>query len=69
MIFTKAQWKAIKAEKVAVSAAPIPPSKLGENSKYVFALPARYNFAFPAGYEEVDKIMEGKPLTATEDFH
>jgi len=68
MIFTKEQWKAIEAEEVAVSAAPIPPSKLAENSKYVFALPPRYNFAFPTGYEEVEKIMDSNPITGTENM-
>ena len=28
----------------------------------MFALPARYNFSFPAGYEEVEEILAGKPL-------
>lgn len=58
MIFTPEQWK----EDLAVSAAPIGPSELGRNSRYVFALPARYNFAFPEGYEEVEEIMKTKPL-------
>ena len=32
----------------------------GRNSKYVFALPARYNYAFPAGYK-VEAILERDP--------
>lgn len=68
MIFTKKQWKLIEKEELAVSAAPVGPSKLGSNSKYVFALPARYNFAFPAGYEEVEKIIKNSPLTPTENI-
>lgn len=68
MIFTKEQWKPIEAEEVGVSAAPVPPSKLAENSKYVFALPPRYNFAYPAGYEEVDKIINSNSVTGTENF-
>lgn len=68
MVFTKKQWKLIEKEELAVSAAPIGPSKLGSNSKYVFALPARYNFAYPAGYEEVEKIMKSNPLKPTESF-
>ena len=55
MIFTPDEWNAVSSENLAVSAAPIPPSELGRNSKYVFALPARYNFAFLPGYEEVEK--------------
>ncbi len=63
MVFTLDQWNLITQEKMSVGAAPIPPSELGRNAKYVFALPARYNFAFPLGYEEVDKIIQSKPLT------
>jgi heme/copper-type cytochrome/quinol oxidase subunit 2 len=62
MIFTLDQWNLIQAEKLSVSAAPIPPSEFGRNANYVFALPARYNFAYPTGYEEVDQIIQGKPL-------
>lgn len=64
MIFTPAQWNLIQAEELAVSAAPIGPRELGRNDKYVFALPARYNFAFPAGYEEVETILNNNPLKA-----
>jgi len=62
MVFTIAQWKLVLQETLAVSAAPIGPSELGRNSNYVFALPARYNFAYPLGYKEVDQILGGKPL-------
>jgi len=62
MVFTIEQWKLILQETLAVSAAPIGPSELGRNSNYVFALPARYNFAYPLGYEEVEQILQGKPL-------
>jgi hypothetical protein len=41
-----------------------PASEFGRNSRYVFALPARYNFAFPKGYEEVEDILNGNPLHA-----
>ena len=54
----------IAQEKLAIGASPIGPSEFGRNSKYVFALPARYNFAFPVGFEEVEKIIENKPLQA-----
>lgn len=47
MIFTPAQWNLIQTEELAITAAPIRPKKLGHNDEYVFALPARYNFAFP----------------------
>lgn len=64
MVFTLAQWDDMSADKFHIGAAPINPSELGRNNKYVFALPARYNFAFPEGYEEVDHIMAGSPLHA-----
>jgi len=63
MVFTFAEWNLIQSEKLAVSAAPIGPSELGRNSQYVFALPARYNFAYPIGYEEVDEILQNHPLS------
>ena len=64
MVFTLEQWGEVQAEELSVGAAPIPPGELGRNGKYVFALPARYNFAFPEGFEEVEGIMEGRPLRA-----
>ena len=64
MVFTIAQWDSPQQEKFHIGAAPIGPTELGRNTKYVFALPARYNFAFPEGYEEVEKILEGNPLKA-----
>jgi hypothetical protein len=62
MVFTHNQWNLLQERKFSVGAAPIPPKELGRNTKYVFALPARYNFAFPTGYEEVEKILENNPL-------
>ena len=64
MIFTLDQWKSLQAEKFHIGAAPIGSSELGCNNKYVFALPARYNYAFPTGYEEVEQILNNKPLQA-----
>jgi len=64
MIFTLAQWELIQQEKLSVGAAPIGPSELGRNANYVFALPARYNYAFPTGFEEVEKILQDNPLQA-----
>jgi hypothetical protein len=64
MVFTLAQWQLIEKEALAVSAAPIGPSDLGQNAKYVFALPARYNFAFLPGWEEVNQILQHKALQA-----
>lgn len=62
MIFTFEQWNDIQLEKLSLGAAPIGPSELGRNNKYVFDLPARYNFAFPLGFEEVEQILKGNPL-------
>ena len=64
MIFTINQWKLLQQDKFHIGAAPIGPSELGHNDRYVFALPARYNFAFPEGVEEVEAILEGNPLKA-----
>lgn len=64
MVFTIAEWNLVVGEKVSLGAAPIPPSKLGENSKYILALPARYNYDFKAGWEEVDQLVH--KLTAFE---
>jgi hypothetical protein len=64
MVFTINQWDSLQQEKFHIGAAPIGPSELGRNSKYVFALPARYNYAFPPGFEEVEEILENNPLKA-----
>jgi hypothetical protein len=62
MVFTRAQWDSLEKDDFHIGAAPIGPSELGRNRTYVFALPARYNFAFPTGFEEVDQIIQSKPL-------
>jgi hypothetical protein len=62
MIFTLKQWADLQQDRFHIGAAPINPSELGRNSKYVFALPARYNYSFLKGYEEVDMILQSKPL-------
>lgn len=64
MVFTLAQWDDLQAEKFHIGAAPINPSELARNAQYVFALPARYNFAYPPGYEEVEAILATKPVHA-----
>lgn len=64
MIFTYAEWDLIQKGKLSLGAAPIGPAELGRNTKYVFALPARYNYAFPTGFEEVENILLGNPLRA-----
>jgi len=62
MVFTFDQWNSLQQGKFYISAAPVGPSELGRNTKYVFALPARYNHAFPTGFEEVEKILASNPL-------
>ncbi|MPM64985.1 hypothetical protein SDC9_111877 [bioreactor metagenome] len=68
MVFTLDEWDKLQKDEFHIGAAPIGPSELGRNSKYVFALPARYNFAFLEGYEEVETILSGGPLVPTENF-
>ena len=63
MIFTFEQWNDLQTDKFHIGAAPIGPSELARNSKYIFALPARYNNSFPLGYEEVDIIIRSGPIT------
>lgn len=65
MVFTTEQWTSLQADGFHIGAAPMNPSELGRNARYVFALPARYNYAFPEGYEEVERILASHPLQAT----
>lgn len=62
MIFTLDQWSLLEKGEFHIGAAPVRPSILGQNNEYVFALPPRYNYAFPEGYEEVENILENNPL-------
>jgi hypothetical protein len=62
MVLTRAQWDSIEKENLHIGGAPIPPSGIGENEKYFFALPARFNFEDATGAEEVQQILQGKPL-------
>ena len=62
MIFTLSQWNSLESDQFHIGAAPINPSELGQNSKYVFALPARYNYAYPTGWQEVQNILSANPL-------
>lgn len=59
MVFSLAQWKLVEEEKLSVSAAPIPPQKLAQNQKFVFALPPRwYGFTDDLGQDEAVKITK-----------
>lgn len=62
MIFTIEQWNLLQKSGFRIGAAPIGPTELGRNNKYVFALPARYNYSFPEGYEEVESIINNNSL-------
>jgi hypothetical protein len=57
MVFTYAQWDLVDSGKIILSAAPIGPGEIGRNRKFVFALPARYNYADLAGREEINDIF------------
>lgn len=65
MIFTLAQWADLQQGKFHIGAAPINPSLLAFNEKYVIALPARYNYAFPEGWQEVDRLLQNHAVRAT----
>lgn len=66
MIFTLAQWESLQKGEIHVDSAPINPREIDRNNKFVFSLPARYNYAFPEGFEEVNNILEGSPLEPLE---
>jgi hypothetical protein len=67
MIFTLAQWNSLQRGDFHIGAAPIGPSEISRNASYVFALPARYNYAFLPGYQEVANILAGNPLQPMEN--
>lgn len=67
LIFTIAQWNSLQKDEFHIGAAPIGPSELGRTTAYVFALPARYNYAFPTGYEEVEEILKSNPIQTIDD--
>jgi len=70
MVFSHSQWLLVSNENgcgpddkncgfMAVSAAPIGPAKIGENSKYVFATPPRwYGFTDAVGFQEATEIVK-----------
>ncbi len=65
MIFTPAEWKQVAAVTMSVSAAPIGPEELGQNTKYVFALPPRWiGFDDALGQDEVNAWMSQNRLQA-----
>ncbi|MDD3653760.1 MAG: hypothetical protein PHO01_06200 [Desulfotomaculaceae bacterium] len=66
MVFTPAQWDSLQKEQISVGAAPVPPRELGRNDKHIFALPARYNYEFLTGHEEVEQILSSQSLQTDE---
>jgi hypothetical protein len=65
MVFTSAEWQQVQAVTMAVSAAPIGPSELGSESKYVFALPPRWiGFTDDLGQDELNAWMQQNRLQA-----
>jgi hypothetical protein len=65
MVFTPAEWQLVKAVTMSVSAAPIGPSELGHNSRYVFALPPRWTGFYDAlGQDELNSWMQQNRLQA-----
>ncbi|MGE4283456.1 MAG: stalk domain-containing protein [Clostridia bacterium] len=68
MIFTLDQWNSLQNQEFHIGGAPMGPSELGRNAKFIFALPARYNYAFPEGYEGVEDILESNPIQPNEHY-
>jgi len=66
MVFTIGQWDQMQRGEWHTGAAPVGPLELGRNGRYVLALPARYNYALPEGWEEVEQILQGQPLATFE---
>lgn len=62
LVFTLSQWDSYIKEEFAVSAAPVPAQEIGRNTKYVFALPPRWDFDYSEGYKEAEDIVNSKPL-------
>jgi hypothetical protein len=61
MVFTPDVWAMVSGPNpaVAISAAPIGPAKIGENSKYVFATPPRYiGFGDDLNADQINEIYE-----------
>jgi hypothetical protein len=62
MIFTHREWKRVISGDLLVSAAPFPPSEIASNSRYVFALPPRWDYDELDGVEEASRILGGKAM-------
>jgi hypothetical protein len=62
MVFTPAQWRFVEDDNLSVSAAPFGPNEIGRNSKYIFALPPRFNYSNGPGTDEVNQMLQHRPL-------
>jgi hypothetical protein len=61
MVFTPEQWSLVSGYNptIAVSAAPIGPAEIGQNSKYTFATPPRYiGFAGDLSTQDINQVYE-----------
>jgi len=59
MVIAPDNWLLIAQEKVAVSAAPVGPAKIGQNANYVFATPPRWSgFVCDLGIQEAYDIVK-----------
>lgn len=59
MVISPVAWDLIEQGQIAVSAAPVGPTKVGENDRYVFATPPRwYGFTDAIGWEEAVEIIK-----------
>ncbi|MEA2098224.1 MAG: hypothetical protein U9P70_04095 [Patescibacteria group bacterium] len=67
LVFTKDEWRLIEANNLNIFTAPIAPKKLGENNRYVFALPPRWiGFTNTLGQNEAQKIVETLKIIASD---
>lgn len=64
MVMSLDQLGASTKEDWGFGAAPIGPSEVARNSRYAFLVPARYNYAFPVGFEEVESIIASGSVSA-----
>ena len=65
LVFTFEQWHKVDSGEFNVSAAPVGPSELGRNPKYVFALPPRFaGFDDAIGTDEVLQLLSRTPFQA-----
>lgn len=62
MVFMLTQWEKLQKEEFHIGVTLVGSRELRRNSMYVFALFARYNYAFPVGFEEVEQILSGNLL-------